>query len=168
MNAISAPPLSPIVVRNSRILTGIMVLMGGAFLVMAPLLLLVAIAEIFPLQGFSLGRLIAILTWVAACAGSASGGWSILRIAREMAHNTAHLDANGVEFTLRSGKTTRQELVRWDHIVSIQQRKAPGNTIFTIAAGDRRVIQFTGYTFYRPRMLARKIAAFSGRPIQKC
>jgi hypothetical protein len=124
MNAsLSAPlPSSPIIVRNSRVLSAIMILMGAAFLVMSPLLLLVALAEIFPIEGFSFGRLIAILTWIAACAGAASGGWSILRTALNMTRNTAYLDGNGIEFTLRLGKTTRQEFVRWNHIVSIQQQ----------------------------------------------
>jgi hypothetical protein len=158
---------SPETFRNSRFLLGIMLLVSIAAMIMSPLMLIVALTGFFPLHQLSVNRVVSGFSWLLACLAFARMGWALLQITRAMAHNHARLDQNGVHFSLSAKKQPIEESIAWYQIASIQHRRINNNNSYTIGTADGSSLQFGGFTFYRPKKLACKIAAATGQPISE-
>jgi hypothetical protein len=55
----------------------------------------------------------------------------------------------------------------WGNVASISHRRSGNNQIYTVTAADGSTATFTSYTFFRPKKVARLIAARAGLSIEK-
>jgi len=151
------------VLRNSRLLVGLMYFgsLGSAF--MAVCFALVALGELFP---FHWSNLLSVLTCAAAALGSLSSVPWLWGMGRKMAHCEARLDSRGVDFRFGTKKDPEELFLPWEKVASIQRRRDGNNFVYTVGGSDGSEASFSSYTFFRPGRLAKLIAARTGVAIE--
>ena len=156
-----------VVVRNSRFLLGVVFAASLAAAFMAACFALIALSVLVPVHGMSFSRLANASSWAfAGLCTFLSCPW-LWKMGKIMAHNEARLDSRGVDFLFGSSKAPRELFLAWDQIDSIRNRRSGNSQVFTVTARDGSEAMFSSYSFFRPRKLARLIAARAGRTIEK-
>jgi hypothetical protein len=157
----------PIIFRNNRFMVGMFFVVSILCFVMSPCFLIVALTELFPLQGFTTDRAISIVIWlVLAVVFLSRGAWA-WRVGRNMAHNQVRLDIQGVHFLLEAKKDAPEQSLAWDQIERIGHKRLANNQYYAVFGKDGRVFGFTALSFIRPKKLARQIAAGCGKTIEE-
>jgi hypothetical protein len=156
-----------VVVRNSRIYIGTIILISLASAFIGICAVLMAFALIFPISAFTVARGI----------GAAQWGFSgilmvfmcpfLWKMARKLVHCSAKLDGSGIQFNLGTKEAPLQLSMLWDQINAIQQQRVGNSIQFMVNTADGSYVQFSSYTFLRPKKLARLIANRTGLVIQK-
>ena len=158
---------STIVLHNSKILCGI-TLLGSLFAALIGAgMLVVALTQLFPDNGFHLSALWSALTWVVA-------GLSMLylcarfwQLGRNMAGYQVQLDPLGVSFKLGTRKKPSDLVMPWDEISAVKRRRIGNAQQFWVQGKTGSEARFSSYTFFRPKKVARMIAERAGLTIQK-
>ena len=157
----------PVAVRNSRFLIGV-TLVGSVFAIfMALCMALIAFSALFPLSGLTLARTWNALGWsFSACATGWMCPW-LWKQGLSMANCEVRLDDRGVEFCLGTKKSPQELFLAWERIAAIKYKRVGNNQVYRVIGTDSSEAQFTSYTFFRPKKLARLIADRTGQSIQK-
>ncbi len=156
---------SPIVFRNSRFLIGLMILGSLVAALFAIGFLLIPIGQWAQQPRFSISMLASAISWLV---GAISIGflcpwlWSL---ARKMRHYRVLITAEAAGFLLGSGKSPQVHTLTWSQIRAIQHKRI-GNAQYYVVVADAPV-QFSSYTFFRPKKLARVLAQRIDKPIQE-
>jgi hypothetical protein len=79
----------------------------------------------------------------------------------------ARLDPGGVHFRLGAKERPDEKSFAWDQIASINHKRVANYQYFAIVGKDDRLVEYTPYTFFRPKKLSRFIAARAGQPIRE-
>jgi len=157
----------PVTIRNSLCLIGAMLLFSVVSFMTAVTMVILALTELFPLSGYTVGRALGILSWLVGCSISASLGSSIWQASLNMAHSEARLDAQGVCFRLGTKKKPKEDYFHWKEIAAVRHRRGGNNQCYGVFSRDGRVVEFSGFAFFRPKKLARQIAAGCGQTIEE-
>jgi hypothetical protein len=158
---------TPVIVRNNRLLVASSLLLGVVGLLSALCTALVALVALFPLHGFSLDRGVSIL-WGLVFAGFLwTAGWTFYSAAFRMVRNEARLDPGGVHFRLGPKKRPEECAFPWNQIASVTYKRTGNTQRYQVLGRDGRVVEFTAFTFFRPKKLARAIAARCGQVLQR-
>jgi hypothetical protein len=88
-------------------------------------------------------------------------------LGRAMAGYQVKLDSRGVDFNLGTKKKPANLFMEWGQIAAIKQRRAGNAQQFWVEGTDGSEARFSSYTFFRPKQVARLIAARTGLAIQK-
>lgn len=155
-----------VVVRNSRILLGVVYFGSLCSFAMGACFLLIALGTLIS-HAFSWGNLYTAATWVFAGLCSALSGPWLWKMGRAMAFSEARLDGRGVDFRFGTSKCPQELLMSWEQVSSIHQSRSGNAQVFKVTGTGGSEATFTSYTFFRPRKLARMIAARAGIAIQK-
>jgi hypothetical protein len=156
-----------VVVHNSRIYIGTILLisLGAAFISISSVL--VVVSQIFPFSALTVARGMSAAQWAFGAfffAFMCSFMWTM---AKKLAFCGAKLDSSGVQFNLGSKRAPVRVFLPWDKIVAVQQQRV-GNLIqFTVRTADGTYARYSSYTFLRPKKVARLIAERTGIAIQK-
>jgi hypothetical protein len=157
----------PVIFRNSRFFIAWLILFGAAAMVIGLAMTLVALYEILtPRHSLLLKALNAIL-WASAAFNMAWLGVIILRAGVQMTYYEARLDGRGVDFRLGSRKEPYVQFFSWDQIAAVKHERMPTDQYYAVIGKDHRVAEFTMYTFFRAKKLARQIAARAGQSIEE-
>lgn len=156
-----------VVMRNSRILVGV-VFLGSLFAAFgAVCFALIGLDALLPMNGLHWDRVFNALMWgVAALSTATSCPW-LWKMGRSMAYNEARLDLRGVDFRFGTKKKSDELFLAWDQITAIRYSRSGNNQVYRVAGSDGSEATFTSYTFFRPKKLAKLIAARTGRAIEK-
>ncbi len=155
------------VVRNSRVLVGL-VFAGCVFSgLLAGCFALIAIGSLLPLAGIDLSGALSAAGWTVAALCTACACPWLWKAGRAMAYSEARLDGFGVDFQFGTGKHPHQCFMPWDRIAFIYELRLGNTTIFNIRGADGSHVTFSSSNFFRPGKLAKLIAAGAGKPIQK-
>lgn len=155
----------PTLLRNNRLLIFFSFLGSLLALGVGLCMLVVAATNFFPLRALNLDRF-------AAGALFSFGAWLMAmsqvylwRQGNLMAGCSVLLDMRGAHFRL--GKTAGDEEVfmPWTEIEAVHYKRIENAQKFTILGRDSTTVIFTSYSFYRPRRVARIIAARAGLPL---
>lgn len=163
----NAPPVQPEKFRANWIFVTLLVLFGAVLLATAIGMLVLTITVVFPLHDYTLTRSINVFEWAFGTFATAFSGLAMWIQARQMSHYIAIVDAPGVDFRFGSRKNKRDVVFAWDQIAAVLHKRSPAGKSYCIVATDKRVVEFTIFTFAHPKKLAGKIAAISNRPIQE-
>jgi hypothetical protein len=156
----------PVVVRNSRILIGATLIMSLCAAFIAACLLLLAMSMFFPLSDLTLDRARSGTLWMlyATISGcSCSWLWSL---GRAMASYRVQLNSRGVEFKLGTQKRPSNLFLAWDQISAIKRRRVGNAQQYIVLGADGSDAVFSYSTFFRPKKVARLIAARTGLTIE--
>lgn len=156
----------PTVVRNG-LYAGI-ILLGSAFgLFVALCLAILALANLFPLNLLTVQRGVDALLWAAFAAYGALMGISWWGRGRRMAFYWARLDERGVDFRLGTRRHPDTCFFPWGEISAVRHKRKGNAQYFTVFGRDGSSVEFSAYTFARPKRLARRIAEHVGQSIQQ-
>ena len=157
----------PMVLRNSRVFVGATLGMSVFAAFIAVSLLLLAMSFLFPLSDLTLDRGRSASLWVlrAMIAGFASPWlWSL---GRDMAGYQIQLNSRGVEFKLGTKKKPADLFLAWSQIADIKSRRSGIDQQYLIQATNGSEATISSYSFFRPKKVARLIAARAGLDIHK-
>jgi hypothetical protein len=166
MSAIPQATVSkPVILRNSRILIGLLFISALIGFVGAPSFGIVALMSVFPVGHFSFDRVVGALSWVVAAFFSGSMGLFLWRQCFRMAGNQVRLEAEGVYFRIRSANQAAETFFAWSGIAAITQKRTNNVHVCAVVALNRQTLTFTSLTFFRPKHIAREIAAYAGKSL---
>jgi hypothetical protein len=156
----------PHVLHNSRLVCWGTIFVGICSVFIGICMMFIVISVLTPWSALSFMRVLAAVQWglggVAMCAMCPA----LWKWGRGMLHKKVRLDEHGADFSLGTSKDPCHVFLRWDLIESIVQKRVGGAQQFTVTASDGSYAQFTSYTFFRPRHVARLIAERAGKAIQ--
>jgi hypothetical protein len=157
----------PVMFRNSKFLCW--VTMSGSFF--AVLLgigaLLVIFSMVFPISDLTADRGWSALRWAFTLLAMICMVPWLWKLGRNMAGYQVRLDNRGVDFNLGTKKKPSDLFMPWEQISAIKQRRSGNVQQFVVYGTDGSTATFTSYTFFRPKKLARLIAARTGVAITK-
>ena len=156
-----------VVLRNSRFLIG--VTMSGSFFaaIMAVCMVLMVFSQLFPLVDLTGARGWSAFRWAISAFALGYMCVRLWSLGRAMADYQVRLDSQGVNFNLGSKKKPSDLFLAWDQVASIKQRRVGNVQQFIVEGTDGSEARFSSYTFFRPKKVARLIAARTGLAIQK-
>ena len=169
MSAIPQTTVSkPLILRNSRILLGLLFISALIGFLGVPCFGVLALTSVFPVRHFSFDRVVGALSWLVAAFFSGSMGLFLWRHSFRMARNQVRLGAEGVHFRIRSANHAAETFFAWSDIASITQKRTPNNVhVCAVVALNRQTLTFTSLTFFRPKHIAREIAAYAGKNVTR-
>ena len=159
--------LEPVTIRNSRFLIGAVLLFAVVSFLTAAAMIILALTELFPLSGYTVGRALGVLSWLVGFSMSASLGATMWQASLKMAHSEAHLDTQGVRFRLGTRKKPQEDFIHWNQMAAVRHRRVGNHQCYGVFSRDGQVVEFSGFTFFRPKKLALQIAARSGQSIEE-
>lgn len=156
----------PVVLRNSRFLVGV-TMSGGAFAaIMAAGMVFAVFSVLLPLSDITAVRGWAALKWaICAIAVGFMCPW-LWNVGRYMAAHEVRLDSTGVDFNLGTKKKPQNLALAWEQIAAIKHKRVGNIQQYCVQGTDGSEARFTSYTFFRPKKVARLIAAGAGLTIE--
>jgi hypothetical protein len=157
----------PEVLRNSRFLCWV-TMSGSVFAaIMAVCSLLMVFSLVFPTSDLDGIKSWSALKWGLSGIAMAYMIPYLWKLGRNMAGYQVKLDSRGVDFNLGTKKKPQELFMTWDQIAAIKSKRAGNVQQFLVQGTDGSEARFTSYTFFRPKKVAKLIAARTGQTIQK-
>jgi hypothetical protein len=156
-----------VVLHNSRLVCMGVMGIGVCSLFIGICMVLMVFSLVFPVSAISFMRVLAAAQWglggIMFCyMCPALWKWGL-----GMMHKKVKLDERGADFTLGTKKKPVDLFMAWDEIVAVKQKRAGNAQQFTIQGTQDSYVQFSSYTFFRAKHVARMIAERVGQTIQK-
>ena len=157
----------PVVFRNSKFLCWFT--MSGSFFaaIMAICSILMIVAMLFPFSDLTSDRGWIAVKWALSLVAMLVMIPWFWKLGRNMAGYEVWLDHNGANFNLGTKTKASELFLPWDDISAIKGRRNANVQQFVVYGVDGSTATFTSYTFFRPKKLARLIAARTGLAITK-
>jgi hypothetical protein len=156
-----------VVLHNSRLVCMVIMGIGVCSLLIGICMVLMIFSVLSPLSAISFMRVLAAAQW-------GLGGFmfcylcpAMWNMGLRMMHKRVKLDERGAEFSLGTKKKPVDLFMAWDDIVAVKQQRVGNAQQFTIQGTEGSFAQFSSYTFFRPKRVARMIAERVGQTIQK-
>jgi hypothetical protein len=153
--------------HNSRVVCFGTMGMGVCSMILGICMMLMVFSLIFPVSAISFMRVLAAAQW-------GLGGFlmcymcpALFNWSGALLHKRVKLDERGVDFVLGTKKKPVELFMPWDEITTIKQQRVGNAQQFTVTGNDGSYAQFTSYSFFRPKHVARLIAERAGVAIQK-
>jgi len=154
-----------VVVHNSRIaIAAIFAIgIGAAFI---SICIVFYVISIF-LSGFNFSNLFSALVWaVSAFSVGYMCPW-LFKMANSMAAHRVTLDIRGINLKLGTKKKPADLFLSWDEVAAIWHKRANNAQYYFVQSRDGSEVQFSSWTFFRPKKIALLIAARTGLSIQE-
>jgi hypothetical protein len=157
----------PEMFRGNWICIVLLVLFGVALFATALGMLVLTFTVAFPLDHYTFSRALNVFGWAfgTLAAGLCSAG--MFMQGSQMAHYVALVDELGVDFRFGSKRNKRDIVFVWDQIAEVRHKTSPAGKSYAVVGKDKRIVEFTAFTFFRPKKLALKIAEHINQPIQE-
>jgi hypothetical protein len=153
--------------HNSRLVCFGMMGLGVCSMIIGICMMLMVISLIFPLSAISFMRVMAAAQWGLGGLMMCYMCPSLFKWSGAMLHKRVKLDERGADFVLGTKKKPIEIFMPWEEITSIKQQRVGKVQQFTISGTDGSYAQFTSYSFFRPKHIARLIAERAGVTLQK-
>ena len=164
---VAAARAKPMLLHNSRFVCWTMKGFAIGAVLIGICMVLMAIPLLQPLSALGFMRGFAALQWVLGGVGMGYMGPGLWKWSTAMAYKRVKMDERGAEFELGTKKAPQSVFLRWDEIASITQTRVGGAIEFMVKGSDGSFAQFSSYSFFRARRVARLIAERAGLLIQK-
>lgn len=158
---------TPVTFRNSRFLIAITIIGAIIGLCMAVGMLLIALTQVISWRSHAWDSSLSIVSWFFAAFCSAGIALFVWRIGLTMCHSEARLNSEGVDFRQDGANFEQKQFVEWNKIAAIRHTRSGNCQRYAVLSKDGSATEFTSYTFFRPRRLAKEIAHHCGQPIRE-
>jgi hypothetical protein len=155
------------VLRNSRILIGLTLFGSIVAATFAVLMFFGMISQIIPLSALSVARGFGALQWALASLSMGLMCPWLWKLGRKMAGYHVKLDSRGADFNLGTKKQPSNLFLTWEQIAAIKHKRIGNAQQYFVQGTDGSEARFSSYTFFRPKKVARLIAARTGQAIQE-
>jgi hypothetical protein len=158
---------APVVLRNSKFLVGV-TMTGSCFAaIFVVCMVLMVFSLLSPLSDLNVARGWSALKWaISALAMGYMCPW-LWNLGRAMAGYQVRLDSRGVDFNLGTKNKPSNLFLTWDQIAAIKHKRVGNAQQYFVQGTDGSEARFSSYTFFRPKKVARLIAARTGLTIQE-
>jgi hypothetical protein len=157
----------PVSFRNSKFLCWVTV-SGSLFAaIMGVCALLIVFSMVFPVSELTADREWSAFRWTLTLLAMIYMVPWFWKLGRNMLGYQVRLDNRGVDFNLGTKKKPSDLFMPWEQVSAIKQRRSGNVQQFVVYGTDGSTATFTSYTFFRPKKLARLIAARTGLAITK-
>ncbi len=157
----------PVVLRNSRFLIAVTLIGSMAAALMAVGMVLGMFSQLFPFSDLNAARGWSALRWaVSALAMGTMCPW-LWKLGRAMAGYEVRMNDRGVEFILGTKKIPSNLSLAWNQIAAIKHKRIGNAQQYWVQGTDGSEARYSSYTFFRPKKVARLIAARAGVTIQE-
>lgn len=153
---------TPMVLRNSRFLC--FVTMSGSFF--AAFMSVCMLLMVFSVLS-SGGNLIGAVEWGFGALALGYMCFWFWKLGGAMLGYQVLLDSRGVTFNLGTKKNPSDLFLVWDQVAAIRYGRVGNLQQCRVQAFDGSEARFSNYTFFRPKKIARLIAARTGLTLQK-
>jgi hypothetical protein len=157
----------PAVLRNSRFLIGVTLFGSLSAAIIAVCMLLMVVSLVFLSGGINTATGWSAFRWAISAVAMGYMCLSLWNLGRAMAGYQVKLDSRGVDFNLGTKRKPAQLFMEWGQIAAIKQRRVGNAQQFWVEGKDGSEARFSSYTFFRPKKVARLIAARTGLTIQR-
>jgi len=157
----------PELFRCNWIFIVLLILFGVVLFATALVMLVLTFTVTFPLHDYTFSRFINVLEWAFGTLATVLCGAAMFNQASQMAHYVALVDDLGVDFRFGRKQNKRDIVFVWDQIAAVQHKSSPAGKSYIVVGKDKRTVEFTVFTFFRPKKLALAIAAHINHPIQE-
>jgi hypothetical protein len=84
-----------------------------------------------------------------------------------MAFYQVAFENEGLRFRLGTEQNPQEEFFAWEQIAAVEYKRVVNTQYGSVVGKDNRVVQFSSYTFFRPKKLVKIIAARAGQSIRE-
>jgi hypothetical protein len=157
----------PIIFRNSRFFTGMVKFSGLVTLLMAAVFFFAGLLRVLHTPESPLHKsagLLGVLIAAAFTAGLAIYMWAQ---GGRMAFYQVGFDNEGLRFRLGTEQQPQEEFFAWNQIAAVEYKRIVNIQSGSVVGTDNRLVQFSSYTFFRPKKLVNLIAARTGLPVRE-
>jgi len=155
------------VYRNNPVMVGLVFILGGISLFLALCMGILVLATLFPLHGFTFQRFTSLFWWAMGTLVFGGMGPGLWQIGFQLAFAQARMDPRGVAFRLGTRRKPVERFFPWAQTAAVWHKRVGNAQYYGLQGVDGQTVQFSSYTFLRPRKLARTLAARAGRPLQE-
>lgn len=155
------------VFANNRFLVGIVKFAALAAWIMAALFLIPGITKVFHTQESALRHIIGLLGVLITTAILIGLGRYMWELGVNTAFYQAGFENEGLRFRLGTPKNPQEKFFAWDQIAAVEYKRVINTQFGSVVGKDDSTVQFSSYTFFRPKKLVKLIAARSGQPIRE-
>ncbi len=153
--------------RNSRLLLGVIALLGVLSGLVSGCMLILSLEAVGGLWPISAEHIYTVLAFAFTAASFfRMSAWLAQRASR-MARYYARLDATGIAFQLGTKRDPQKLFLPWAEITGIRGQRIFGGKTYRVETASGSWAEFSSYTFFRPTKLAKLISRRSGRPIER-
>jgi hypothetical protein len=156
-----------VILRNSRFLIGVTLFGSLTAAIFAVCMVLMVVSLVFLSGGFNTDTGWSAFRWAVAALAMSYMCLRLWNLGRAMAGYRVRLDSRGVEFSLGTKKKPSDLFLTWNQISAIKHKRVGNAQQYFVQGTDGSEARFSSYTFFRPKKVARLIAARTGLAIQK-
>jgi hypothetical protein len=157
----------PTVFRNNRLLIGMVKFSGVVTLILAAIFFIAGLVKVVHTPESMLQKSFGFLGVSIAAAftvGLAAYMWTQ---GDRMAFYQVSFESEGVCFRLGTERSPQEQFFPWDQIAAVEYKRIINIQSGAVVGKDNRLVQFSSYTFFRPKKLVNLIATRSGLPIRE-
>jgi hypothetical protein len=158
---------TPVVLRNSKFLVAVTMTGSCVAAIFAVCMVLMVFSLVFPLSALNAARGWSALKWAISTLAMVYMCPWLWNLGRAMAGYQVRLDSRGVDFNLGTKKKPSNLFLTWDQIAAIKHKRVGNAQQYFVQGIDGSEARFSSYTFFRPKKVARLIAARTGLTIQE-
>jgi hypothetical protein len=156
-----------VVLHNSRLVCWMTMGIGVCSVFIGICMVLMVFSVLTPLSAISFMRVLAAAQWGLGGVLFVYMCPALWKWGTGMMHKRVKLDERGADFSLVTKKKPVVLFMAWDDIVAVKQQRVGNAQQFTIQGTEGSFVQFSSYTFFRPKRVARMIAERVGQTIEK-
>ncbi len=160
-------PPPPTIFRNSRFSTGLVKFSGVVTLILAAIFFVAGLLKVVHTPESLLHKSVGFLGVLIAAAFTTGLAIYMWTQGGSMAFYQVGFENEGLRFRLGTEQHPLEEFFAWDQIAAVEYKRIVNIQSGSVVGTDNRLVQFSSYTFFRPKKLVNLIAARTGLPIRE-
>ena len=155
------------VFRNHRFLIGMVKFSGIVALVLGAGFFFAGLVKVFHTPGTAAHRLAGVLGVSIGAAFTVGLSVYMWNQGGRMAFYQVKFENEGLRFRLGTEQNPREEFFAWEQIAAVEYKRVINTQYGSVVGKDNTLVQFSSYTFFRPKKLVKLIAARAGQSIRE-
>jgi hypothetical protein len=158
---------APTVFCNSRFFTGMVKFSGVVTMLLAAILFFAGVVKVLHTPESMLHKLIGFLGVLIAAAFTVGLAMYMWAQGGRMAFYQVDFEADGLRFRLGTQQNPQEQFFGWDEIAAVEYKRIVNIQSGSVVGKDNSLVEFSSYTFFRPKKLVKLVAARAGLPIRE-
>jgi hypothetical protein len=153
--------------RNSRFFTGMVKFSGVVTLLLAAIFFFAGVIKVLHTPESTLHKTAGFLGVMIAAAFTVGLAVYMWGQGGRMAFYQVVFENDGLRFRLGTEKNPQEQFFGWDKIAAVEYKRIVNIQSGSVVGKDNSLVEFSSYTFFRPKKLVKLIAARAGLPIRE-
>ncbi len=158
---------APTIFRNSRFFTGMVKFSGVVTLLLAAIFFFAGVMKVSHTPESTLHKTVGLLGVMIAAVFTVGLALYMWGQGGRMAFYQVGFGNDGLRFRLGTEKNPHEQFFAWDDIAAVEYKRIINIQSGSVVGKDNRLVEFSSYTFFRPKKLVKLIAGRAGLPIRE-